>query len=45
MLLDSVVLAAFLWVKIAKDPLVVIVALAMIVLVFASEQWFLSRTE
>lgn len=45
MLLDCAVLAAFLWVKIGKDPLVVIVSLAMIVLVFASEKWFLSRTE
>lgn len=45
MLLDCAVLAAFLWVKIGKDPLVVIVAFAMIVLVFASEKWFLSRTE
>jgi hypothetical protein len=44
-LLDGVVLSAFLWVKVGKDPLVVIVSLAMIVVVFASEKWFLSRTE
>jgi len=44
-LLDCAVLAAFVRVKIGKDPLVAIVAVAMIVLVFASEKWFLTRTE
>ena len=43
--LDGAVLSAFLWVKVGKDPLVVIVALAMILLVFVGEKWFLSRTE
>jgi len=44
-LLDGAVLTAFLWVKVGKDPLVVIVSLAMILLVFVGEKWFLSRTE
>jgi amino acid transporter len=43
-LLDVAVLTAFLWVKIGKDPLVVIVSLAMIVVVFVGEKWFLTRT-
>ena len=42
--LDFLVLSAFLWVKIKHDVLVVIVAAAIISLVFAGEKWFLSRT-
>ena len=43
--LDFLVLSAFLWVKIEHDILVVIVAAAIISLVFAGEKWFLSRTD
>ena len=42
--LDFLVLSAFLWVKVKHDILVVIVAAAIISLVFAGEKWFLSRT-
>ncbi|MGV9012533.1 MAG: APC family permease [Flavobacteriales bacterium] len=42
--LDFLVLSAFLWVKVNHDILVVIVAAAIIFLVFAGEKWFLSRT-
>jgi hypothetical protein len=39
--LDLVVLGAFLWVKATSDVLVIIVALILIVLIFAGEKWFL----
>ena len=41
MVLDLVVLAAFLWTKGNADPLVVIVSLVAVILVFAGEGWFL----
>jgi heme/copper-type cytochrome/quinol oxidase subunit 4 len=41
LLLDFIVLMAFLWVKANSDILVVIVSIIGIVLVFAGEKWFL----
>ncbi len=45
LVLDFLVLAAFVWVKIQSDILVVIVAAVMIALVFAGEKWFLSKSD
>lgn len=41
LLLDMVVLAAFLWIKASTDIFVVIVSVIGIILVFAGEKWFL----
>lgn len=41
LLLDLVVLAAFLWIKASTDIFVVIVSVIGIILVFAGEKWFL----
>ena len=41
LLLDLIVLIAFLWVKATTDIFVVIVSIIGIALVFASEKWFL----
>ncbi len=41
LLLDLIVLIAFLWIKASSDMFVVIVSLIGIVLVFAGEKWFL----
>tara|TARA_R110000765_G_scaffold9911_2_gene30807 strand:+ start:54 stop:1355 length:1302 start_codon:yes stop_codon:yes gene_type:complete len=43
-ILDLIVLGAFLWIKISSDVLVVIVAVVLMILVFAGEKWFLKRT-
>ncbi|MBD1260697.1 APC family permease [Maribacter polysiphoniae] len=43
-ILDLIVLGAFLWIKISSDVLVVIVAVVLTILVFAGEKWFLKRT-
>tara|TARA_R110001592_G_scaffold57522_2_gene174608 strand:- start:2178 stop:3476 length:1299 start_codon:yes stop_codon:yes gene_type:complete len=43
-ILDLVVLGAFLWIKISSDPLVVIVAVILTILVFTGEKWFLKKT-
>ncbi|MCB9326418.1 MAG: APC family permease [Lewinellaceae bacterium] len=40
-ILDSIVLGAFLWVKGSKDILVLIVAAVLMVLIFIGEKWFL----
>lgn len=40
-ILDAVVLGAFLWVKGSKDILVLIVAVVLMVLIFIGEKWFL----
>jgi fatty acid desaturase len=42
---DGVVLAAFSWVKLKSDPMIVIYAAIGIVLVFAGEHLFLQRRE
>tara|TARA_R110001592_G_scaffold68626_1_gene210275 strand:- start:31584 stop:32888 length:1305 start_codon:yes stop_codon:yes gene_type:complete len=42
--LDLIVLGAFLWIKAASDPLVITVALVLMVFVFAGERWFLRST-
>jgi len=43
LLLDFVVLVAFLWIKVKSDLLVLLVAGVVIILVFAGEKWFLAR--
>ena len=43
LLLDLVVLVAFLWIKASTDIFVVIVSAIGIILVFAGEKWFLYR--
>ncbi|WP_422008007.1 APC family permease [Roseivirga pacifica] len=40
-ILDSVVLGAFLWLKATSDPLIIYVALISMVLIFIGEKWFL----
>lgn len=40
-ILDFVVLAAFLWIKANSDVLVVIVSMVLMVTIFAAEYWFL----
>jgi amino acid transporter len=40
-ILDAIVLGAFLWVKGSQDLLVVIVAVILMVLIFIGEKWFL----
>tara|TARA_R110001583_G_scaffold113808_1_gene264286 strand:- start:658 stop:1980 length:1323 start_codon:yes stop_codon:yes gene_type:complete len=42
-ILDSIVLAAFLWIKASSDILVVIVATILMVLIFMGEKWFLKN--
>ena len=42
-LLDCIVLAAFVWIKASSDLLVVIVAAILIVLIFLGEKWFLKN--
>lgn len=42
--LDVLVLGAFLWIKAASDPLVIIVALVLMALVFVGECWFLKES-
>ncbi|MFT4790487.1 MAG: amino acid transporter [Arcticibacterium sp.] len=45
LLLDLIVLIAFLWIKLSSDIFVVIIATIGIVLVFAGENWFLHWKE
>jgi heme/copper-type cytochrome/quinol oxidase subunit 4 len=45
LLLDLIVLIAFLWIKATTDIFVVIVSAIGIVLVFAGEKWFLHWKE
>ena len=40
-ILDAVVLGAFLWVKSKSDILVVIVSFSLMALIFIAEHWFL----
>lgn len=42
-ILDLVVLSAFLWIKASSDVTVLVVAVVAIMLVFFSEKWFLKR--
>jgi amino acid transporter len=44
-ILDLVVLGAFLWIKLTSDILVIIVAVIMIILIFAGEKWFLKMKD
>lgn len=41
--LDLVVLIAFVWVKVSNDLLVAAVAIGLMILIFGGEKWFLSR--
>jgi amino acid transporter len=45
LLLDLIVLIAFLWIKASSDIFVVIVSVIGIILVFAGEKWFLKKNE
>ena len=40
-LLDVLVLGAFIWIKIKSDVLVIIVSVGLMLLIFAAEKWFL----
>ena len=40
-ILDSVVLGAFLWLKATSDPLIIYVGLISMILIFIGEKWFL----
>lgn len=40
-LLDLIVLGAFIWIKVSNDILVVVVSIVLMVLVFIGERWFL----
>ncbi|MBO6534127.1 APC family permease [Muricauda oceani] len=44
-ILDVVVLGAFLWIKVSSDVLVVLVAVLLMVLIFFGEKWFLKRND
>jgi len=41
-LLDVIVLSAFLWIKVRTDITVIIVAMSAMVLIFLGEKWFLN---
>jgi amino acid transporter len=43
--LDAVVLGAFIWIKLESDPLVVAVAAAGMAMIFSAEWWFLRRKD
>ncbi len=43
LIIDGVVLAAFLWIKASTDFLVVWLSLTLMILIFAGEKWFLKR--
>ncbi|MEQ8419249.1 MAG: APC family permease [Arenibacter algicola] len=43
-ILDLIVLGAFLWIKMSSDVLVVVVAVVLTILIFTGEKWFLKRT-
>lgn len=42
-LLDLIALGAFLWIKATSDVLIVVVSVAMVIVIFAGEKWFLSQ--
>jgi amino acid transporter len=44
-LLDVIVLSAFLWIKASADITVIIVAIVAMMLIFLGERWFLSTTK
>ncbi|MDX5428692.1 MAG: APC family permease [Bacteroidota bacterium] len=43
LVIDAVVLAAFLWIKASSDILIVWLSLLLMALIFAGEKWFLKR--
>ena len=45
MVLDALILGAFLWMKATSDMLVIWVAVAGMVIIFAGERWFLEWRE
>ncbi|TFB25017.1 APC family permease [Filobacillus milosensis] len=45
LILDGIVLAAFLWVKIQSDILIVIVSIIVMILTFIGEKWFLKLNQ
>lgn len=45
LVLDLIVLIAFLWIKLSSDILVLIVSAAIMLIVFIGEKWFLNRTD
>lgn len=45
LVIDGVVLAAFLWIKASSDFLVVWLSLALMAVIFAGEKWFLKRRD
>lgn len=44
LVIDGVVLAAFLWIKVSSDILVVWLSVALMIVIFAGEKWFLKRS-
>ncbi|RCW76842.1 APC family permease [Saliterribacillus persicus] len=45
LIFDGIVLAAFMWVKLTSDPMIVIVSVITIVLVFTGEYFFLNKRQ
>lgn len=45
LVLDFVVLSAFLWIKATSDPLVLIVSISSIIIVVVGEKWFLRKAD
>ncbi|MBZ9628737.1 APC family permease [Psychroflexus sp. CAK1W] len=45
LILDLIVLVAFLWIKLSSDILVLMVSAAIMLIVFIGEKWFLNRTD
>ncbi|MBZ9786821.1 APC family permease [Psychroflexus sp. CAK57W] len=45
LVLDLIVLVAFLWIKLSSDILVLMVSAAIMLIVFIGEKWFLNRTD
>ncbi|PHR48002.1 MAG: amino acid permease [Fluviicola sp.] len=45
LILDFIVLSAFLWIKVKSDILVLIVSASVMLLVFMGEKWFIKRTK
>jgi hypothetical protein len=41
--LDLIVLAAFIWMKVQSDMTLIIISAVLLLLIFAGEKWFLSR--
>lgn len=42
-ILDAIILIAFIWMKVKTDILIVIVSVALIILTYLGEKWFLSK--